>query len=193
MKRFILLLVLFLVGFILLEFNSEVQAQSDRVRKSPKAMVGQTLGLDTEVTITYGRPGVKGRTIWGELVPYGLAPGNKYSDNKPYPWRAGANENTTVEFSKDVMVEGKTLAAGKYSLHMIPSKSDWEVIFNNVSDGWGSYKYNQAEDALRVTVTPVSAAHQEWLTYGFEEMTDNSATMFLHWEKLKVPLKITLP
>ncbi len=171
---------------------SDALAQGNQVRASLKASVMQRLGVDTDITIEYSRPGVKGRTIWGELVPYGLAPGNRYSKDQPYPWRAGANENTTIEFTKDVLIEGNKLPAGKYGIHMIPSEKDWTVIFSKNSSGWGSYAYNQEEDALRVTVAPVKAPHQEWLLYGFEDLAGNSATAYLHWEELKVPFKISL-
>ncbi|MBU4254289.1 MAG: DUF2911 domain-containing protein, partial [Acidobacteria bacterium] len=132
------------------------------------------------------------REIWGKLVPYGLAPGNRYSDDKPYPWRAGANENTTIEFSKDVLIEGKALPAGKYSIHMIPGEKEWTICFNKDNEGWGSFKYNQENDALRVTVIPVAAPHQEWLSFGFDDLAGTSATAFLCWEKIKVPFKIAL-
>jgi hypothetical protein len=160
------------------------------VRASLKASVSQTLGTDTQVAIDYSRPGVKGRKIWGELVPYGMAPGNQYSKDKPFPWRAGANENTTIEFTKDVLVGGQKLAAGKYGIHMIPSEKEWTIIFSKNNSSWGSFAYNQEEDALRATVTPVAAPHKEWLAYGFEDLAGNSATAFLHWERLKVPFKI---
>ncbi len=148
MKRQILLSSTVALAALLI-LSSATFAQGDQVRASLKASVMQTLGVDTEITIVYSRPGVKGRTIWGELVPYGLAPGNRYSKDQPYPWRAGANESTTIEFSKDVVVEGKPLPAGKYSIHMIPSENEWTVIFNKNNAGWGSYAYNKAEDALQ--------------------------------------------
>ena len=182
-----------LVLAVLLTLSSLTFAQGDQVRASLKASVMQTLGADTMITIVYSRPGVKSRTIWGELVPYGLAPGNRYSKDQPYPWRAGANENTTIEFSKDVVVEGKPLPAGKYSIHMIPSEEDWIVIFNKNTEGWGSFAYNKAEDALRITVTPKDAPFQEWLMYGFADLAGSSAVAFLYWEKLIVPFKIALP
>jgi len=183
----------FLVLAILLILPSNSYTQDDQVRKSLKADVMQQLGVDTVIKIDYSRPGVKGREIWGKLVPYGLAPGNRYSENRPYPWRAGANENTTIEFSKDVMIDGNKLPAGKYSIHMIPSEKDWTVIFSKKSDGWGSYGYIEDDDALRITVMPVKAPHQEWLTFGFDDLAGTSAICFLHWEKLKVPFKIELP
>ena len=193
MKRCSYSFGLVLVLALLLASPSQALAQGAQVRPSLKAGVMQRLGADTDITITYSRPGVKGRKIWGALVPYGMAPGNQYSKNQPFPWRAGANENTTIEFSKDVLIEGKPLAAGKYGLHMVPSEKEWTIIFSKNNSAWGSFAYNPEEDALRVTVTPVAAPSQEWLTYGFEELAGKSATAFLHWEQLKVPFKISLP
>lgn len=167
-------------------------AQGDDVRKSLKAGVMQVIGADTEITISYSRPGVKGRKIWGDLVPFGMYPGNKYSDNKPYPWRAGADESTTIEISKDVFVEGKKLAGGKYSIHMIPSEKEWVVIFNKNNELWGSYEYDETEDALRVNVKPVKGTFQEWLTFTFDNLSASSALVVLSWEELKIPFKITL-
>ena len=168
-------------------------AQNGQVRASPKATTSQTLGADTEITFAYSRPAVKQREVWGGLVPYGMEEGNQYSNNKPFPWRAGANENTTVTFSKDVTVEGESLPAGTYSLHMIPAENeDWTVIFNKVTDGWGSYTYDETQDALRINVSPEDAPMQEWLTFGFDDMTESSTEAYLHWEKLKVPFAIAL-
>lgn len=192
MKR-LSILVLTLVLSFLLVLPSTTFAQRNQVRASLKASVTQRLGVDTDITIDYSRPGVKGRKIWGELVPYGMAPGNKYSNNKPYPWRAGANENTTIEFNKDILIEGNRLPAGKYGIHMIPSEKDWTIIFSKNNSAWGSFQYNQDEDALRITVTPVKAPFQEWLVFGFDDLAGTSATAFLHWENLKVPFKIELP
>jgi hypothetical protein len=191
MKRNIVLglVVVLAVGFAM---SRTAFAQEKKVRPSLHASVSQTIGVDTVITFDYSRPGVKGRTIWGELVPYGLAPGNKYSEEKPFPWRAGANEKTTIAVSSDVLVDGKSLPAGKYSIQMIPSEKDWIVIFNKVSEGWGSYDYNEAEDALRVTVTPVAAPFEEWMRFGFDDLAGTSAVAFLQWEKLKVPFTIAL-
>lgn len=148
---------------------------------SPKASVSQRIGM-TDVTITYFRPGVKDREIWGKVVPF--------NDGKPTPWRAGANDNTTISFSNDVEIEGQPLAAGTYGVHMIPSPGDWIIIFSKNSTSMGSYYYKPEEDALRVTVTPVSVPHEEWLRYGFDDLNPNSALAFLHWEKLKVGFTI---
>lgn len=168
-------------------------AQNGEVRASPAASTSQILGADTEITFNYSRPAVKGRTVWGGIVPYGMAEGNQYSNEKPFPWRAGANENTTVTFSNDVMVEGEMLPAGTYGLHMIPAEEgDWTVIFNKVNNIWGSYQYNDTEDALRVEVSPEAAPMQEWLTFGFDDNTTSSTEAYLHWEKLKVPFAIAV-
>jgi uncharacterized protein YuzE len=167
-------------------------AQDAKPRKSPKATISQRVGVDTDIVIDYSRPGVKGRTIWGELVPYGLFPGNKYSNEKPFPWRAGANENTTISFNHDVKIEGKAIPAGKYSIHMIAGKSEFKIMFNKVNDEWGSYKYDASKDALVITVKPVSSAHTEWLEFGFEDLSDTGATVYLQWEKLKIPFKLEL-
>jgi hypothetical protein len=161
MKRYGLTLGLVLVLAFLLASPSVALAQQAKVRASLKASVTQTLGTDATITIVYGRPGVKGRTIWGDLVPYGLAPGSKYSENKPYPWRAGANENTTIELNKDVLIEGKPLPAGKYGLHMIPGENEWVIIFSKNSSAWGSYTYKQEEAALRAR-SSVKALQECW-------------------------------
>ena len=192
MKRFHLLTLALLTFAFIVELSSPVLAQKDKVRKSLKASVTQRLGVDTDIKFNFSRPGVKGRTIWGELVPYGMNPGNKYSKDKPYPWRAGANENTTIEFNNDVLINGQKLTAGKYGIHMIPSEKEWTVIFSNKNDEWGSYSYDEKEDALRISVVPENAAHQEWLTFGFDNLESNSTLAFLHWEKLKIPFSIKL-
>ncbi len=192
MKRFAFSCALVLIVALLIP-PSHAVAQGAQVRASLKAAVMQRLGADTDITITYGRPGVKGRTIWGTLVPYGMAPGNQYSKNQPFPWRAGANENTTIELSKGVLIEGKPLDAGKYGLHMVPGEKEWTIIFSKNNSAWGSFSYKPEEDALRVTVTPVAAPFQEWLTFGFDDLAGKSATAFLCWEKVKVPFKISLP
>lgn len=189
MKKFAISIFV-LASMLILTFT--MVAQDSKPRASLQASTMQRIGTDTDITIGYHRPGVKSRKIWGELVPYGMAPGNKWSKNNPFPWRAGANENTTIEFSKAVLIEGKELAAGKYGIHMVPSEKDWVIIFSKNSSSWGSFAYSEEEDALRVTVTPVEAAHQEWLIYGFENLAGTSATAYLAWEKLKVSFKIQI-
>jgi hypothetical protein len=146
-------------------------------RTSPKASAMQTVGL-TDVTITYSRPGVKGRVIWGELVPYDKV------------WRTGANEATTITFSADVKVAGHPLKAGTYSLHTIPTTGDWTVIFNTQADQWGSYSYNDSADALRIQVKPAAHEHTEWMQFGFTSLATERATIALDWEKVRVPFEI---
>lgn len=169
-------LTIFIVGV--------VHAQkARRIDKSPRAVTTQRIG-QSDVTIVYHRPGVKGRAIWGtNLAPYG---------GKPVPWRAGANENTTIAFESDVTINGKALAAGIYGFHTMPSEGDWILIFSNNSTSWGSFRYKVDEDALRVTVTSEDAPHEEWLRYGFEDLSTSSATAFLRWEKKKISFTIKL-
>ena len=191
--KYIIQLSSFLTLFFFLVMPSASSAQGNKVRASLKASVMQRLGVNTDIIINYSRPGVKGRKIWGGLVPYGMAPGTDESKGKPFPWRAGANENTTIEFNKDVLIEGNKLPAGKYGLFMLPSEKDWTIIFSKNDSAWGSFSYNEAEDALRITVTPVEAPHMEWLMYGFDDLAGTSATAYLWWDNLKVPFKIALP
>ena len=120
-------------------------------KASQRATVSQTVGLAT-IGITYDRPGVKGREIWGKLVPYDSV------------WRAGANENTVLEVSSPVRVGGKELPAGRYGLHMLPTNEDWTIILSNQADAWGSFSYDQKEDAVRFTAVPVEAPMQENLS-----------------------------
>ena len=168
-----------------------VNAQdNNKPRKSPKGSSSIIIGTDTKVSFEFSRPSVKGRTIWGELVPWGFEPGNKYSDNKPFPWRGGANENSTIEISKDVNIEGVDVKAGKYSLHFKTGKEKWIVILNSVNDQWGSYKYDSSKDVASFIVSSKAATHEEMLHYGFEEYTGDNVVAYLHWEKLKVPFKI---
>lgn len=149
--------------------------------ESQKASVMQTIGL-TEISLTYHRPGVKGRKIWGELVPF--------DNGVPIPWRGGANENTTISFSTDVTIEGKPLAAGTYGLHFIPAEKEWIVIFSKNYTSWGSFSYDQKEDALRVTVNPQMSEMEEYLKYEFANPQKDKVLAELHWEKLKVGFSI---
>ena len=182
----------FFVSLIMILVSSSSFGQDNEIRQSQKSSVTQYVGVDTKITINYSRPAVKGRVVWGNMVPYGLASADRYSDGKPFPWRAGANENTTIELNNEVKIGGTALAAGKYSIHMIPSEIDWIIIFNKNNNQWGSFSYDESADALRVTVTPVEASFQEFLTYNFENITENSVVAFLHWEKLKIPFQINL-
>ena len=142
-------------------------------KPSPAATATGKIGT-TEVTVNYSSPAVKGRRIWGGLVPYGQV------------WRAGANEATTVAFSKAVMVEGKALPAGKYGFFVLPTEKQWTVIFNKVPNQWGAFEYDQKQDALRVMVTPrKAAAMAERLAYAV-----TPKGLVLRWEKLEVPIII---
>jgi Protein of unknown function (DUF2911) len=171
-------------------------------RPSQKASVMQTIGV-TDVTITYSRPGVKGRKIWGD-PPAGTAPGTATLDDararaKDAPivpfghvWRTGANEATMFEVSDAVLINGQPLAAGRYSLHTIPAKDgDWTIIFNSDAGQWGSFSYDEKKDVLRVKAKPqMVAENQEWLVYSLDPVTDNSAQVNIRWEKVSVPFTV---
>jgi Protein of unknown function (DUF2911) len=144
---------------------------------SPAATVTQQVGL-TDITISYHRPAVNKREVWGKLVPYDQV------------WRAGANENTVITFSSDVTVGGQKIAAGSYGLHMIPAQKDWTVILSRESHAWGSFFYDQKDDAARFTVTPKPSDFVERLAYTFDDPSDHGVTATLRWEKLAVPLTI---
>lgn len=141
---------------------------------SPRKEMTGTVG-DAEVVVNYGSPSVKGRTIWGDLVPYGEL------------WRTGANEATTITFSQDVMIEGEQLAAGTYGLFTIPGEEEWTVIFSDVTESWGSGEYDEAKDALRVMATPemVDEASET-----MEFMVDGN-NLVLRWDNAAVPVEIT--
>ena len=175
----LLMRALFVIEGLLL-LGSLANAQSfvlDLPRPSQHAVVTQRIGI-TDVTINYHRPMVNKRKVWGGLVPYGQV------------WRAGANENTTIKFTDPVTVEGKPLPKGTYGLHMIPGESEWTIIFSNNSTSWGSFTYDQAEDALRVTVKPQTAEFREALAYDFDDVTPNSSVVTLRWEKVALPFKV---
>ncbi|MEO5572242.1 MAG: DUF2911 domain-containing protein [Bacteroidia bacterium] len=172
MKKIIHLILLVITPFVMYSQNLEMP------RASQRAMVMQRIGL-TDITISYHSPLVKDRKVWGDMVPYSEV------------WRAGANENTTISFSNDVMIEGKPLAGGTYGFHTIPTENEWTLIFSKNSTSWGSFFYDKNEDALRVNVKPVAAMDsQEWLSYYFADPQDKAAIATLRWEKLKVPFKI---
>jgi tetratricopeptide (TPR) repeat protein len=171
-------------------------AQSQLLTTTPsggnkKAAVSERIGI-TDITITYDRPGVKGREgkIWGGLVPVGYTD-QGFGNQPAAPWRAGANENTTITFSSDVSVEGKTLAAGKYAFFVAYDPGECTLIFSKNANSWGSFYYDPKEDALRVKVKPVTGDKSvEWLKYEFTNQTENGATVALQWEKLIIPFKI---
>lgn len=147
---------------------------------SPAATVKQTIGV-TDVTVSYSRPGVKGREIWGKLVPYGEL------------WRSGANMATTLELSDEATIEGQKIAAGKYSVFTIPAQQgDWTLVINKNPNLAGTAGYKQEEDVFRVKVkAQMQPSSREWLEYAFEELSDSSATLALYWERLRLPIKIS--
>jgi len=171
---------------------------------SQKASVMQTIGV-TDVTITYYRPAIKGRTIFGEAPPSmeARAKGDATLDNQnerkpgepivPYNhvWRAGANDATVFQVTDDVLINGQPLKAGTYSLETIPGKDEWTIIFNNDSGQWGAFTYDSKKDALRVTAKPKAVPEsQELLAYNFDPVTANTATVNLRWEKVSVPFTV---
>jgi len=175
-----LLVMGFLVGSVLA--TQVCLAQSALVnipRQSQRSVLTQRIGI-TDVTIKYHRPLAGARKIWGGIVPYGQV------------WRAGANENTTITFTDPVTVEGKPLDKGTYGLHMIPGENEWTVIFSKMADAWGSFTYDEKEDALRVTVKPQAAEMHDALTYDFDDLKADSAVATLRWEKVAVPIKIAV-
>jgi len=184
---------------------------------SPSATVSQTIGI-TDISITYHRPAVKGRLVWGDISAEkvaalmkanAVAPGadgegtidGAPGGGKDFPlepnghvWRAGANEATKITISDDVLVNGQKLPAGAYSLHVIPSKDEFTVIFNKTADQWGSFRYDAKQDALRVKVKPIWVNDSmEQLTYEIPAMTANSAKVILRWEKVAVPFTVEVP
>jgi tetratricopeptide (TPR) repeat protein len=146
-------------------------------KQSPQATVAQTVGL-TDITISYDRPAVDGREIWGKLVPFDSV------------WRAGANENTVIAFSSPVAIGGQAVPAGRYGLHMIPGQSEWTVILSRQANAWGSFTYDPGEDLLRTKVTPATAEPEERLAYTFDAPGADSVVATLRWEKLAVPIAI---
>src|SRR5215471_10339359 len=183
---------------------------------SPSATVSQTIGI-TDISITYHRPAVKGRMVWGDISAEkvaalmkanAVAPGagegtidGAPGGGKDFPlepnghvWRAGANEATKITISDDVLVNGQKLAAGAYSLHVIPGKDEFTVVFNKTADQWGSFRYDAKQDALRVKAKPTWAKEsQEQLSYEIPAMTANSAQVIVRWEKMSLPFTIEVP
>jgi hypothetical protein len=159
--------------------NGQQTIVLDLPLQSQRAVVTQRIGL-TDLTITYHRPLVNGRKLWGAVVPYGQV------------WRAGANENTTIEFTDPVLVDGKPLAKGTYGLHMIPAPENWTIIFSKDFSSWGSFTYDEKNDALRINVKPHTTDLQEALVYDFDPITPDSAVVNLKWERIAVPFKVSV-
>jgi hypothetical protein len=154
------------------------QPAFDLPRLSPQATVSQSFGY-AKASVSYSRPAVNGRVIWGGVVPYGQV------------WRAGANEPTVIEFTRAVTINGDSLAAGAYGLFVLPEKQSWTFIFSRNTKGWGAYGYDPKDDALRVTVKPTKAPHQERMAFSFDEISDAGATLCLHWGMLRGLVVVT--
>src|SRR5271165_4263388 len=174
--RFLLLLPGLLAGTVLCNAQS---TQLDLPLQSQHAIVTQRIGV-TDITMNYHRPLANGRKVWGGLVPYGQV------------WRAGANENTTITFNTPVTIEGKPLDRGTYGLHMIPNEDQWTIIFSKMHTAWGSFSYDQAEDALRVTVKPGTTDLHNALAYDFDQLQPDSAVITMSWDKVAVPFKVAV-
>src|SRR5215204_6335872 len=194
-------------SLLLISCVAGVTAQVVVPRPSQKASVTQTIGV-TDVTLTYYRPGVKGRKIWGDPLPEQAADakGEATLDDQnvrpkdavivPYGhvWRTGADDATLFAVSDDVLINGQKLAAGTYSLHTIPTKDEWTIVFNGTANQWGSFTYDPAKDTLRVkSKAEWVSDNQEWLAFSFEDITDNSAKTILRWEKLRLPFTVSVP
>jgi hypothetical protein len=168
--------VIFMIAFISISLS--VLAQDIKVpRPSPDATVTQIVGV-TEIKIDYSSPGVKGRKIWGDLVPFGEV------------WRTGANEVTSITFSDPVIISGNQLPAGTYGIHTIPGENQWEFIFSKDTKVNGSSTFNKEKEVLRVKAVPEEHHFMERMTFLFTDVTDNSAMVNLLWDKLKVAFKV---
>jgi tetratricopeptide (TPR) repeat protein len=196
MKKFCTLLLFVLAGvYAYAQGVLTLPPNSDNQKSSVSQWIGPV-----QITITYNSPNVHApngddRTdhIWGELVQYGLNV-QTYGAGNPAPWRAGANENTTITFSHPVKIEGKDIAAGTYGLFFdVEKDAPWKLILSKDNGAWGSYFYNSDQDVLRVNVTAVDAPYTEFLTFGFDDRLPNTTTAFLQWEKKKAPFKIEVP
>jgi hypothetical protein len=146
-------------------------------RVSPSSTLAQTVGL-TDITIKYSRPGVKGRQIWGALVPYDQV------------WRTGANEATVITFSDDVLINGQKLPKGSYALFTVPHKDSWDVVFNSQAEQWGAFTYDKSKDVLTVAAKPEKADFREWMEFEIPDMTTDTAKVVLRWENLAVPFTV---
>ena len=159
---------------------------------NPRATLTEEVGI-TSITIKYSRPDVNGREgkIWGTLITYGFTTQSFISNSNTSPWRAGANENTTITFEHDVKVEGKPLKAGTYGLSMAVWPDSVIIIFSNQTEAWGSFYYEEKNDALRVSVKPVALDKSvEYLKYEFIEQKEKYCVIALQWEKLSIPFKV---
>ncbi|WP_033960453.1 DUF2911 domain-containing protein [Psychroserpens jangbogonensis] len=168
----------------------QTNAQINTPSVSQKAKVSQRVGV-SNITIKYSRPSVNGRDVWGSLVPYGMN-NLGFGTSTAAPWRAGADENTTITFSHDAKVEGKPIKAGTYGLHIeVKQDNKATLILSYDTDSWGSFFYEQSKDALRADIITTTVPHHELLTYEFNEVLANSATATLAWEKKGFPFTVS--
>ena len=190
MKKYLSLL--FIVSFWATTLSAQIPYNAAMPNGyTKKASVSEQVGL-TEVLITYHRPAVKGREgkIWGGVIHKGFVDAG-FGSGKPAPWRAGANETTTIQFDKDVVVEGKQLPKGKYGLYIAYDSLESTIIFSKMNDAWGSFFYDEKDDVLRVKVKPQMIDKSvEHLKYEFTAQTPGSAIVALSWEKKLIPFKI---
>lgn len=181
-----------LIKFVLcvvLSVSSNSFAQLNTPRGSQRATVTQRVGT-TDISIDYSRPSVNGREIWGQLVPYGMN-NLGFGTSTAAPWRAGADENTTITFTNDVKVEGKSIKAGTYGLHIEVKPDDKAtLILSTDTKAWGSFFYDPSHDALRADITTKTVPHRELLTFEFNTVTPNSTVASLVWEKKEFPFTI---
>lgn len=188
LKKFTLYAVLLAGLFTGTSLSAQGVITTPRV-PSPAAFVKQTIGISA-VTVDYSRPSVKGRNIWGELVPYGYNV-QGFGAGNAAPWRAGANENTVITFSDDAKVEGQAVPAGAYGLFfVIYEDNSGEVILSKDSKSWGSFWYDSTHDLLRAKIKLRSIPETEMLTYDFINNTKTSSELVLNWEKKQFPVKI---
>ncbi|NJB69541.1 hypothetical protein GGR42_000003 [Saonia flava] len=175
--------IIFFTTVVLLLFSIKTYAQWSygmevSPRQSPDKKLFHKIGY-TDIEIKYGSPSVKGRKVWGELVPYDKV------------WRAGANNATVIEFGEDVEINGKALAAGKYGFFILPMDNDrWDIIFNKVYDQWGSFRYDEKEDVLRVQTLPVESKFTEDLTYSVESKGPEYGIIYINWERYKIGFEV---
>lgn len=167
----------FFLTILILSASIGIFAQLAPPPESARQEISQMVA-DTKISISYFRPNVKGRKIWGGLVPYGEV------------WRTGANNATVFEVSNDVTVNGQKLPKGKYSLHSIPGETEWTIIFNKNADQWGSFRYDAKDDALRVTAKPVAAEFHETMSLEVENVVKNVAEVHIRWDKIAVPFTV---
>ncbi|WP_191859940.1 DUF2911 domain-containing protein [Hanstruepera ponticola] len=181
----------FYVVLLLLVYSTSAQAQLNTPRGSQLATVTQRVGI-TDISITYSRPSVNGREIWGSLVPYGMN-NLGFGTATAAPWRAGANENTTITFSHDAYVEGKPIKAGTYALFFeVKPNNEATLILSKDNQAWGSFYYDQKRDALRANISTKKAQHHELLTFEFNTVNTNDAIASLVWGDKEFPFKIAV-